>query len=161
MPQTRLFVIEGRVVGPTGEGVHGLVVDVADRDFIFYEDLGSARTRRDGRFRLEYRPDSLSRLFDARPEVRIVIRDASGASVFSGAEVECKPGETAHFDVQLHHEVVDRHRAHGRTLAPPPGPVLDDPTFEIRRRRGTRSHRAVVRRGTALSDAHGHVRCLP
>ncbi len=131
MSHTQLFVIEGRVVGPNGDGVHGLVVDVADRDFVFYEDLGSTRTRRDGRFRVEYRPDTLSRLFDARPEVRIVIRDASGTSVYRGAEVGCLAGETARFDVDLDQKVVDRHLAHGRTLAPPPGRVIDDHTFGV------------------------------
>lgn len=131
MSQQQSFVVEGQVAGPNGDGVHGLVVDVADRDLVFYDDLGSTRTRRDGRFRLEYRPDALSRLFDARPEVSIVIRDASGTTVYRGAEVECASGETARFDVEVEQAVVDRHLAHGRTLEPPPGPVLDDDSFSI------------------------------
>lgn len=131
MSTAQVFAIEGRVVGPDGGGVHGLLVDVADRDFIFYEDLGSTRTRRDGSFRVEYRPDLLSRLFDGRPEVSIVVRDASGASVYRGAEVECAAGQTARFDVVVDGEVLNRHHAYGRTLSPPPGSVLDDVTFGV------------------------------
>ncbi|WP_316575658.1 IPT/TIG domain-containing protein [Nocardia canadensis] len=131
MSTAQVFVIEGRVVGPDGDGVHGLVVDVTDRDLVFYEDLGSTRTRRDGGFRIEYRPDLLSHLFDGRPEVSIVVRDASGASVYRGAEVECAVGQTARFDVVVEGAVLDRHHAYGRTLTPPPGPVLDDATFGV------------------------------
>jgi hypothetical protein len=36
----RVFSIEGRVTGPAGDdGVAGLIIDVADRDLVFYEAL--------------------------------------------------------------------------------------------------------------------------
>jgi hypothetical protein len=78
----RVFSIEGRVTGPAGDdGVAGLIIDVADRDLVFYEALGQVTTDDDGRFHKRYEAHGLEALFDARPEVRLVIRDASGAVV--------------------------------------------------------------------------------
>lgn len=124
----RVFSIEGRVTGPAGDdGVAGLIIDVADRDLVFYEALGQVTTDDDGRFHKRYEAHGLEALFDARPEVRLVIRDASGAVVHRHeAPDRCEAGRVVRVDVRLDDAQVAAHRARLRPLTLRPGARVVD-----------------------------------
>ncbi|MBL8623419.1 MAG: hypothetical protein JNK64_19050 [Myxococcales bacterium] len=123
-----VFSIEGRVTGPMGDdGVAGLIIDVADRDLIFYEALGQATTDEDGRFHKRYEAHGLEALFDARPEVSLVIRDARGAVVHRHEAADrCEAGRVVRVEVRLDEAQVAAHRDRLRPLALQPGARLVD-----------------------------------
>lgn len=111
------FIIRGRI-HVHGEGVHGLTVDAADRDLLFYEQMGSVLTNRNGEFSLTFEQSGLERLFDAAPEVVLTIRDALGTKLKIIEEgAVCRAGERFEADVELDPKDVAAHRKLNRSLS--------------------------------------------
>jgi hypothetical protein len=121
------FIVSGRVTrADRTTGVGGLVVDVSDRDWLFYEALGSVTTDEDGRFQLTYAPQGLEALFHARPEIAIVVRDAGGVVVDRRDAGRCESGTIIDLEIVLSDEQVDMHAQKRLPMRVEPGDRLLD-----------------------------------
>lgn len=120
------FVIQGHITRPDGKtGVGGLLVDIYDRDLVFYEALGQYRTDRDGRFIARYEPEGLEAIFHRAPEVRLVVRDAAGRAIHRAeAGWACRSGSVVQCDASVSDAAADAHEALLRPVAPPASEAL-------------------------------------
>jgi hypothetical protein len=79
-------LVHGRIADPDGQPRAGLRVRVFDRDHKFDDLLGDATTDESGDFAIFYHDRDLDRLGDAKPDLFIMVEDASGKSLLSSRE---------------------------------------------------------------------------
>lgn len=74
------FEVNGRITfAGTGEGIPNLVVEALDKDLLFDDRLGAAKTNHDGWFRIQYYKEDFQELFfDLKPDIYLRVRKADG-----------------------------------------------------------------------------------
>ena len=79
------FMIYGRVVcKETGKALEGLTVEALDKDLLFDDRLGSAKTDDDGYFEISYGEDDFRELFfDSRPDIYLRIMSPEGEIIYT------------------------------------------------------------------------------
>ncbi len=98
------YKITGRVrVEESGAPCEGLLVRAWDKDLIFDDHLGDARTGPDGRFEISFTDEQFRQVFDENPDEYLRVYDASGRlELYStrGA-VRRDAGEVEHFEIAI------------------------------------------------------------
>lgn len=123
--------IDGRIrAGDDGKGVHGLLVEVWE-DAVD-DQLGSVRTREDGRFRIvidETHERQLVDRFRNRPaRLSLRVRDRDGSVIYSSddPERESQIGELVEFDLTLDADRLIDHRSRPTTWDHPGEGLVPD-----------------------------------
>lgn len=130
--------IDGRIIAADNkEGVHGLLVELWE-DAVVDDQLGSVRTRMDGRFRFIIEEEREEQLIDAFREqpgrLSLRVRDRDGAVIYSSDDPgqECQVGEPVEFDLTLDADRLKDHRSRPTTWShPDEGLVSDDQWNDI------------------------------
>jgi hypothetical protein len=79
-----------------------LLVRAFDRDLVFDDYLGTARTDVNGRFAIVFREELFSRLFETRPDIYLQIFDAAGDKVASSENsVRWNAGTLEKFEIEI------------------------------------------------------------
>jgi hypothetical protein len=73
-----LWIVRGRVVNESGNGIDGLNVTVFDKDLFFDDRLGSVKTMNGGHYELRYRTEDFRDLIEARPDLYVQVIDKEG-----------------------------------------------------------------------------------
>ncbi len=73
-----LWIVRGRVVDESGNGLDGLTVTIYDEDLFFDDRLGSVKTMNGGYYELRYRTEDFRDLIEARPDLYVQVIDKEG-----------------------------------------------------------------------------------
>lgn len=73
-----LWIVRGRVVDESGNGIDGLTVTVYDEDLFFDDRLGTVKTMNGGYYELRYRTADFRDLIEARPDLYVQVLDKEG-----------------------------------------------------------------------------------
>ena len=98
------YKISGRIrVAETGEPLAGLVVRAWDKDLIFDDPLGDARTDAQGRFEIAFTDEQFRQVFDENPDEYLRVYDASGRHELHSTRgaVRRNAGEMEHFEIAI------------------------------------------------------------
>lgn len=123
------YLIFGRVHAGDA-GVHGLTIDACDRDMQFHQEMGTTLTAEDGSFRIAIARAGLEKMFDAAPEVTLMVRDATGERLAALDEGQVlRGGEQYQVDLKLDESILKSHRENARELKGSGG-VISNGDFE-------------------------------
>ncbi|UCF08544.1 MAG: hypothetical protein JSW28_02320 [Thermoplasmata archaeon] len=103
------FLIWGKImVKETGQGIPNLMVRAFDRDLIVDDALGSARTDRNGDFRITYDKKAFKEFgFGKRPDIYLTISDLRGKMIKTTKDqIRYKAKEKEGFYVKISRELV-------------------------------------------------------
>ena len=123
------YLIFGRVHADDA-GVHGLTIDACDRDMQFHQEMGTTLTAEDGSFRIAIARAGLEEMFDAAPEVTLMVRDATGERLAALDEGQVlRSGDKYEVDLKLDASILNPHRENARELKGSGG-VISNGDFE-------------------------------
>lgn len=102
------FKITGRVIEKeSGLGVPGLMVRAYDRDLLFDDLLGTARTEEEGRFELVYGEKDFRELFERRPDIYLTIYAPPCRRLMDTRDhVRWNAGKVEHFEISIRRETL-------------------------------------------------------
>lgn len=97
------FKIVGRVrESGTGRPLPDLLVRAFDRDLVYDDYLGEARSDADGRFVIVFREELFSHLFETQPDIYLHIFDAAGQKVASSENaIRWNAGRLENFEFEI------------------------------------------------------------
>jgi hypothetical protein len=98
------FRVTGRVVEQeSGRPLAGLVVRAFDKDLLFDDRLGEARTDAGGRFEIVFTEVQFMDAYETRPDVYVSVFDAKGARLLHTTRREVRRDVTTdeHFEIRI------------------------------------------------------------
>ncbi|MBW2391386.1 MAG: GAF domain-containing protein, partial [Deltaproteobacteria bacterium] len=105
------FAIVG-VLSETGSSrpLEGLVVRAFDKDLVFDDDLGDARTDSDGRFEIRFTDEFFADVGEKHPDIYLKIFDVDGARQLVSTErsVRWNAGAIEHFEIAISKQILNQ-----------------------------------------------------
>ncbi len=77
------WVVRGRVTDDGGTGLPDLIVTVHDKDFLFDDRLGQAKTDQNGYYSLSYRTEDFRDLIERKPDIYIDVMNKEGRQLYT------------------------------------------------------------------------------
>lgn len=120
------FRIDGRITKSDKKtGIHGLLVDVHDKDLVFTDLLGCTRTRHDGRFSLHYSLSDSEAILELSLEIYIKILDRDGNAIHSTKKKHKFGADPSlSFNIALKDNLLKNHFSRPLSLNPVEGPIV-------------------------------------
>lgn len=101
-PESKGWIVKGRVTDKSGRGLKGLTVSVYDKDFVFHDHLEDTVTGDDGRYSLTYFVPDFRDFIERKPDLFVVVKDPNGKILYNGKrETRYEAKKLEIIDVQL------------------------------------------------------------
>ena len=115
------YQVTGRITrGDSERGVHGLCVEVWDKDLCDNDFLGSDLTNSDGTYSVCFSPADFKEPFEGNPEIFLIIKDCECRVIHDTRDEECTcyAGKPRTIDVRIASDVLWWHRRCGSWECP-------------------------------------------
>ncbi|MCF6147058.1 MAG: hypothetical protein E3K37_00185 [Candidatus Kuenenia sp.] len=100
LPTGNEWIVEGHVIDENKNGIEGLTISVFDKDLFYDDRLGTAKTNKNGYFKVTYRTEDFRDLIETNPDIFITVYEGGNRVYSIETPVRWESGRREYFCIQ-------------------------------------------------------------